>query len=232
MNRDNRDYDLTRMNLKRAKDNLNRDYSASFFRYSFARKFFSIHDNILEIGCGYNTPLARLIKSHSYQLVNTYTGVDMCPLEELHSNNIFLRGEFNFVERWKELANIKYETIIRLEVIEHMRVEFGTKLLKACRELIEPDGIMLFSTPIWNGKTQSPNHVHEYTIIELEALVKSVGFKVHERFGTQINIRTLKQHFDIPKAMLKYFDNNALSCIFAPMFPELSKCVFWTCKPI
>ena len=240
MKRDDRDYDLSRMNLKKAAANLNRDYSASFFRWSFVRRFVTLDHDVLEIGCGHNRPLYELLFNGIAQSVNTYLGVDMCELESTNLMRADFKSEFNFVERWKELVtpgiSNGFDVIVHLEVIEHMRVKFGEELLRGCHELLRPDGKMIMSAPVFDGKRQSPNHVHEYTIPELQKLLEKIGFVTKRRFGTHMRISHLNKSHDsfaityMRDELKEYFDNDALSCIFAPLFPDAASGNLWICE--
>lgn len=237
-NRDHRDYDTRRINCKRSAQSLARTYSASFFRWSFARRFIFQYDDVLDIGCGVDRPLFDLLTGGPAARVNTYLGVDMCELKPTKNSRCSFKGEFNFVERWRELEtpgiSRGFDVIIHLEVIEHMRVKFGKMLLYGCYELLRPDGKMLMSTPVFDGKKQLFGHVHEYTVEELQGLLEETGFTVEQRFGTYMYLRHLNKQGAVVKIvrdrLKQYFDNDALSCIFAPLFPDYAKNCLWVCK--
>ena len=61
VNRDSRDYDTTQLHEAGHGRTLHRDYSAHFFRWSFARRFVSVKDNVLEVGCGEDKPLSKIL---------------------------------------------------------------------------------------------------------------------------------------------------------------------------
>lgn len=242
-NRDDRDYDIRRINCKRSAQNLARTYSASFFRWSFARRFVSQRDDVLEIGCGADRPLFSLLTGGPAARVNTYLGVDICELKQTNNMRCSFIGEFNFVERWQELwtSNVSsgFDVIIHLEVIEHMRVKFGEELLHGCHKLLRPDGKMLMSTPVFDGKKQLFGHVHEYTVEELQELLEKTGFTVEQRFGTYMYLKYLNNNSGglesatigtVRDKLKKYYDNDALSCIFAPLFPDYAKNCLWVCE--
>lgn len=237
-NRDHRNYDIRRINCKRSAQSLARTYSASFFWWSFARRFITLNDDVLEIGCGVEQPLFSLLTGGPAARVNTYLGVDMCELKSTNNSRCSFKGEFNFVERWRELEtpgiDRGFDVIIHLEVIKHMRIKFGKTLLYGCHELLRPDGKMLMSTPVFDGKKQLFGHVHEYTVEELQGLLEETGFTVEQRFGTYMYLRYLNKATGeiafIRSHLRKYFDNDALGCIFAPLFPDHAKNCLWVCK--
>jgi 2-polyprenyl-3-methyl-5-hydroxy-6-metoxy-1,4-benzoquinol methylase len=251
--RDQRDYDQTSLRRSFHGANLHRDYSAHFFRWSFARRFIKPTHHVLEVGCGQEKPLARLLFKNSMPLAASYTGVDLNPLtpEGAGSKATFL-GEFNFIKDGKKLARPGgYDVIVHLEVIEHMHVKLGAQLLKRCFELLAPGGTMLMSTPVYDGKRHAANHIHEYTIPELQAATEKAGFTVERRFGTFMDLRHIGKRrlndglplttpwaeeevadaIEIVSTLLKdYFDRDAISNIFGPLYPDHARNNLWLCR--
>lgn len=257
--RDARDYDTTQLHEAGHGRTLHRDYSAHFFRWSFARRFIKATDNVLEVGCGEDRPLSKILTGGAAAHVNHYTGVDLNKLKESNSQRLKFIGEFNFVERYKELpqliapsinANKKgtawpgFDVIVHFEVIEHMKVEHGTKMLKAMFQLLRPGGAMLMSTPCYDGKRHAANHIHEYTVPELQKATEKAGFKVERRFGTFMDIKhigKIKPLFggpnmepeDVAKIrdlLAAYFDSDAISNIFGPLYPDHARNNLWICR--
>lgn len=236
--RDQRDYDTTQLHEAGHGRTLHRDYSAHFFRWSFARRFVKATDHVLEVGCGEDKPLSKILTGGAAAHVNTYVGVDMNKLKPSASQRLTFLGEFNFVERWKELQKLQpkgYDVIVHYEVIEHMKVEHGAKMLKACLQLLKPGGIMLMSTPCYDGKRHAANHIHEYTVPELQKATEKAGFKVERRFGTFMDIKHIKKDprqgvAAVAEALSEYFDNDAISNIFGPLFPDQARNNLWVCR--
>lgn len=241
--RDDRDYDTTQLHENSVHfATLHRDYTAHFFRWAFARRFITAEDHVLEIGCGQDRRLARLLTADVGPHVKSYVGVDINRLKPTEHQRLTFLGEFNFVERYRELKKLRpegFDVVVHLEVIEHMKVEHGRKLLRACHELLRPGGVMLMSTPCYDGKRHAANHIHEYTVPELQAAVEKAKFKVRHRFGTFMDIKhigkaepvnvELKAIKQVRKALLDYYDNNALSCFFAPLYPDHARNNLWVC---
>ena len=235
--RDAIDYDTSTLHPTLYAETLLRNYSAHFFRWSFARRAITPNDDVLEIGCGADYPLLRILTGGAYAKYNTYVGVDMHPLPHINRLNSSLIGEFNFVERWRELQTDKYgySRVIHFEVIEHMRVEFAREMLRGCYELLSDDGEMYLSTPCYDGVRHAYNHVHEYTIPEMAAMLNDAGFEVTRRYGSFIDIRHIERSDDaaiksVYKRLKEYFDNHALSCFFAPIMPDNARDCLWVCK--
>lgn len=250
-NRDDRDFDTTQLKVVGHGRTLHRDYSAHFFRWSFARRFINAKTNVLEIGCGEEKPLSKILTGGTAAHVNKYVGVDIHRLKESNSQRLTFLGEFNFVQRYKELDKMGlvpeggFDVIVHYEVIEHMKPEHGMKMLKACRQLLKKDGVMLMSTPCYDGVRHAANHIHEYTIAELETAVVKAGFKVIRRFGTFIDIKHIGKVMvssdmvcdelsikNARRCLEAYFDNDAISCIFAPLYPNHARNNLWVCGGI
>jgi 2-polyprenyl-3-methyl-5-hydroxy-6-metoxy-1,4-benzoquinol methylase len=251
VSRDTRDYDTTQLHESGHGRTLHRDYSAHFFRWSFARRYIQAKHNVLEVGCGEDKALSKILVGGAAAHVNTYIGVDLNKLKPSNNQRLEFHGEFNFVERYKELLKKRpegFDVIVNYEVIEHMKVEHGTKLLKAMFACLKSEGVLLLSTPVYDGKRHAANHIHEYTVPELQKAVEKAGFKVVRRFGTFMDIKHLKQARQgkvIPEGLSReqamrigenaellseYFDNDAISNIFGPLFPDHARNNLWICK--
>ena len=241
--RDDRDYDTTQLHEGGHGKSLARDYSAHFFRWSFARRFITPKDHVLEIGCGEDKPLSKILTGGASARVDTYVGVDLNKLKTSGSQRLTFIGEFNFVERYKELQKLRpegYDVVVHLEVIEHMRVDLGAKFLKACFHCLKPGGVMLMSTPVYDGVRHAANHIHEFEVDELAAAVKKAGMVVEKRYGTFMDIKHIgKTETDrcdaasikaVSKALSQYFDNDAISNIFGPLYPDASRNNLWICR--
>lgn len=250
ISRDARDYDTTQLHEAGHGRTLHRDYSAHFFRWSFARRFISAKDHVLEVGCGEDKPLSKILTGGAAAHVNTYTGVDLNKLKPSASQRLTFLGEFNFVERWKELLKAEaikknggFDVIVHYEVIEHMKVEHGKNMLKAMLQCLKPGGIMLMSTPVYDGVRHAANHIHEYTVDELQKMTEKAGFVVEQRFGTFMDIKhikkskpekytdeTVKAIRTVAVELAEYFDNDAISNIFGPLFPDHARNNLWICR--
>lgn len=250
-NRDDRDFDNTQLKMAGHGRTLHRDYSAHFWRWSFARRFITPKDNVLEVGCGEEKPLSKILTGGAAARVNNYVGVDINKIKPSGSQRLEFLGEFDFTSKYKQLQKYQpkgYDVAVHFEVIEHMKVTHGRKLLKGCYELLKPGGIMLMSTPCYDGVRHAANHIHEYTVPELQKETEKVGFEIEQRFGTFMDIRHMGPRGDGTKALkqddpnlanaiglvraqlAEYFDNDAISCIFAPLFPDHARNNLWVCR--
>ena len=237
--RDDREFDTTQLKESGHGKTLGRDYSAHFFRWSFARRFITSKDHVLEIGCGEDRPLSKILTGGAAAHVNTYVGLDLNKLKESQSQRLRFIGEFNFAQDWKKLPKVVdnppggYDVIVHYEVIEHMKVEHGLNMLKGCFALLKPGGHMLMSTPCYDGVRHAANHIHEYTVPELQKMTEKVGFKIEARYGTFMDIKHIKTVPTVKlmaDALAAYYDNDAISCIFAPLFPDQARNNLWVCR--
>ena len=243
--RDDRDYDTTQLHEAGHGRTLHRDYSSHFFRWSFARRFITAKDSVLEIGCGEDKPLSKILTGGAAAHVDKYVGVDLNKLKPSASQRLTFLGEFNFVERYKELLKGDrakgFDVVVHYEVIEHMKVEHGAKMLKACFEALKPGGTMLMSTPCYDGVRHAANHIHEYTVPELQKATEKAGFKIQQRFGTFMDIKHIgKVDLGDPKLndavkalrprLAEYFDNDAISNLFACLYPDNARNNLWVCR--
>lgn len=247
--RDVRDYDTTQLREAGHGRTLHRDYSAHFWRWSFARRFIGAKDNVLEVGCGEDRPLSKILTGGAAAHVNHYTGVDLNKLKPSNSQRLTFHGEFNFVENYKKLLtgdNAKgFDVLVHFEVIEHMKLEHGIKMLKACYACLKPGGVMLTSTPVYDGKRHAANHIHEYTAPELQKYIEKAGFKIEQRFGTFMDIKHIGKSdggavggptiskaaiTEVRKGLEGYFDNDAISNIFGPLYPDQARNNLWVCR--
>lgn len=248
--RDQREFDTTQLKIGGHGRTLHRDYSAHFFRWSFARRFITAKDSVLEIGCGEEKPLSKILTGGAAAHVNRYVGVDLNKLKPSNSQRLEFYGEFDFTSRYKELikAHGEFDVVVHFEVIEHMSVEHGRKLLRAALACLKPGGVMLMSTPVYDGKRHAANHIHEYYADELQKETEKAGFVIERRFGTFMDIKhigkvdpwpldcnpQLREAVKLVRTHLsEYFDNDAISNIFGPLYPDHARNNLWICrKPV
>ena len=240
--RDQRDFDQTQLKMAGHGRTLHRDYSAHFFRWSFARNFINAKQTVLEVGCGEEKPLSKILTGGAAASVKKYVGVDLNKLKPSNSQRLDFIGEFNFTKDYKKLIKDhgQFDVVVHLEVIEHMKVIHGRKLLKGAYECLKPGGVMIMSTPCYDGRRHAANHIHEYTVPELQKETEKAGFTVERRFGTFMDIKHIgkdetercstKAIKEVHKALKEYYDKDALSNIFGPLYPDHSRNNVWICR--
>jgi hypothetical protein len=128
-----------------------------------------------------------------------------------------------------------YSLIVALEVIEHMDVDDGRNMLINLRDLLSGDGRIILSTPVYDGKGMARNHIHEYYISELRALIESVGLRVVRRMGTFTAEPQIKRWMkeNRPDWLALYLEAREfhsagyMSGIIAPMVPDMARNNVW-----
>ncbi len=248
--RDSAEFDTTQLKLGGHGRTLHRDYSAHFWRWSFARRFITPKDSVLEVGCGEEKPLSKILTGGAAARVDRYVGVDLNKLKPSGSQRLDFYGEFDFTSKYRQIIKThgEFDVVVHYEVIEHMSVAHGRKLLKAAFACLKPGGVMLMSTPVYDGKRHAANHIHEYYVDELKKETEKVGFVVERRFGTFMDIRhitkarkgqvipegldreTAMRIGEVAEHLSNYFDNDAISNIFGPLFPDHARNNLWVCR--
>jgi len=243
--RDDRDFDQTSLRERGIQaSNLSRDYTAHFFRWNFAKRFIKSTDRVLEVGCGPDLPLMKLLFRDMMQHAEAYVGVDLNKLPPSNNSRSTILGEFNFCRDWRRLEQAPFDVAINMEVIEHMKVEHGRQMLKGLFYHLRPGGTLLLSTPVYDGKRHAANHIHEYTVPELQKEIERVGFVVEKRYGTFMDVRQIKLGRQamrdgtglreaiaaVHERLSEYYDNAALACFFAPLFPDFARNNLWVLR--
>src|SRR4029077_12998145 len=188
-----REFDKTSLRANTHGKWVHRDYGAHFFRWGFAGRFVEQgKTDILDVGCGVDVPMIDVLTMPMNQVPHSYVGVDFNnpPQKPPTRTWATLHWNFDFTKNHKKLGQFDLATCF--EVLEHMHTEDGLKLLKGLKVCLRPAGKILLSTPVFNGKAAA-NHLHEYTVPELTAVIGRAGLRVERRFGTFASQRDLKK---------------------------------------
>lgn len=240
--------DKTYLSLDQAETRgfIHRDYIAHCLRWTHVVKRLTLRQayktaNILDVGCGRELPLARLLYS-SRLIPAGYTGVDVGPIEDesleiVQGSGIFpitCYEHFNFPT--DELPpNSRFNVITCFEVLEHVEPQQCARMLAAMRDLLMPDGTMFLSTPCWNRQDCAANHVDEMTYGCFGSMLEDLGLEIDDHFGTfasqrdYVHALSPKTH-ELFDQLSEYYDSNFLSCVFAPIVPQHSRNVLWRVK--
>lgn len=232
-----RRFDKTQLKAAHYGYNVHRDYAAHFFRWGFINKNRAHGKRILDIGCGQDQPLLRVLMGNKSLIPLEYNGVDLntqpeksiCPAW----GSIF--WEFDFTADFVELKG-PYDTITCFEVLEHMEVEDGLTLLGNVKALMDQRSTLYLSTPVFNGAA-AVNHIHEYEVQELHDLIEEAGLSVKKRWGTfaskpEIIEALTDDELQIFEKLSKYYSGEVMSIMFAPLYPDFSRNNLWeiTCE--
>lgn len=231
--RPERDFDRTYLSMQQHGKILHRDFSAHFFRWSFARRHIPVGSTVVDVGCGPELPLFQVLSLSPSWLPKSYIGVDLSRLPNRPARSwAQVRDRFDFTARYSELPRDR-DSVVAFEVIEHMQPESGALLLKGCHAVLRPGGALLLSTPVFNGKA-ARNHIHEYQAEELQAAIEAAGFVVERRYGTFMSAKEIahveQRHREVYNELRAYYDNDAMACFLAPLYPELARNNLWVCR--
>lgn len=223
-------------------DVIHRDYIAHALRWGFSKRRFIMHEatQVLDVGCGPHRPLLLVLFGGigASPLAKRYVGVDLNKIKPTSHKRSTLYPEFNFIERVEELRKKEgtFNLITNFEVIEHMPMSEGLRLLVAMKRMLASKGKILLSTPVYDGKARAANHIHEYTIPELSAMINNAGLEVVERFGTFANYNDIKKackaagrddHLQTLDDIRAWFGNEVAACFLAPLYPDASRNNYW-----
>lgn len=239
-----RRFDQTQCHERTYTHQTHRDYLAHCFRWGWAARLIgSSHaKSVLDIGCGEEFPLVKELVANFWP--GAYVGVDYNKLPKKPGNNWIeaVHGEFDFTTRYPELVNAElapFDVIVCFEVIEHMRPEDGARLLKGVWHCLKPDtGRALISTPVYDGHHAAANHLHEYTIPELQAAMTNAGLETVQRFGTFASVNPLRkalqesgtiglEHRAVWERVREFYGDDVAACFLAPLYPDASRNNAW-----
>jgi 2-polyprenyl-3-methyl-5-hydroxy-6-metoxy-1,4-benzoquinol methylase len=224
------------------------DYIAHCEKWDYAWRSIRKGERVLDVGCGTDTPLMRAInfvQSQSHKVLpkngGCYVGVDLNKLKATNISWARLYGEFDFTSRAEEIPEYgTFTMVVCYEVIEHMPVPEGTRLLCAMRDGLAPGGRIILSTPVYDGEAMARNHIHEYFVDELQELVASVGLRVDRRMGTFTSepqlLRWLRathpEWLEYYKAAREFHSSGYMSGVLAPMVPDISRNNVWVLSKV
>jgi hypothetical protein len=241
--------DKTYLSIDKAEERgfLHRDYIAHCLRWSHVCKYLQEGQrykaaNILDIGCGKETPLLKTLYS-SRLIPRSYFGVDYGPI--YNPGEALLAKVKPTLVPETDILNVQVDgaknVITCFEMLEHVEPMHAVRVLQYIKDNLSHDaGARAFiSTPNYNPHVgAAANHVNEMTFYMLGYLIESVGLYVKNFWGTFASIRDYrdllpKYNLDhIFEKLREYYDVNYLATIFAPLFPAQSRNVLWELRHV
>lgn len=240
---------------------LHRDYIAHCLRWTHVVRYLYREGRyktarILDVGCGKEVPLAKLMHSSRLAPVEGYyLGVDYNQLElpDQFKNTKWkpdIRGGVAFPDKFSvengdlvlpsgenvDLPNL----LVSFEVIEHVEPKRCRAMLQMFQEILKEgtndDSTMFLSTPCWDPKVgAADNHINELTYQALGATLEDVGFNIEGVYGTFASQRDYKDQMSnevqhVYDRLSQYYDSNYLATVFAPLYPAHSRNCLWVLK--
>ncbi len=149
-------------------------------------------DSVLDLGCGDNSPIGFIDRKNTLAGVDAYKkSIDRSKKAKIHDTYLCK----NILTVDKDFKKGSFDSVIALDVIEHLTKKDGYKLIKIMEKIAKKRIIIL--TP--NGfvpQTGKDNHLQEHLSGWKVSEFKKMGFKVLGRYG----LKNLRKE----KAELKY----------------------------
>lgn len=257
--REDRRFDRTQLRSHVDGRVVGRDYAAHFFRWAWVTRQIQSNQTMLDVGCGQDCPLVYVLMKRIGDQPLHYVGVDLNPIPNPPGFRwCTIIDQFSFVDQYQGLGDaiLKVNTRIdssppettgiqrpnpgyfdlatSLEVIEHMQPADGKAMLEGIRHWIKPDGYLYLSTPVFDGKA-AVNHLHEYTIPELQSLVEAAGWEVEKRWGTFANLNAIRKaarsdELEVMDRIGLYYNPEVQSILLAPLYPDASRNNLWVLR--
>ena len=216
---------------------IHRDYLAHLLRWNFVLRFIKINSVMLDVGCA-DGQLAHFISVNRVKPA-LYVGVDINnhQLKNFKKRQLTFKPELIQMDiRKKKIPcpDNSFDIVCCFEVIEHFEKKYINFPLKEMKRILKADGMLLLSTPNYDGKHRAAGHIYEYTETELEGILNK-HFIIEKKYGTfasQTDIKSVlneceKKLFDCLK---EYYYSHMLAIIFASLYPSVSRNILWVLK--
>lgn len=236
--REARRFDRTQLKAAGHGRTVNRDYAAHFFRWGWVARQIKQGESILDIGCGQDQPLLYVLAARIQTVPDVYVGVDLNPITkksnckwaDIYDNFDFVTNGVAFLEE----RYTPFDVAVCLEVVEHMELPDGAKLLGNVFSLLRPGGRFYLSTPVFDGY-RAANHIHEYTIPELKEVCEKAGFTVERRIGTFASKPDIKRvagpaELEVYQKLEEWFGGDVMATFLAPLYPDASRNNLWVLR--
>lgn len=243
--------DNTHLSIDQAEERgfIHRDYIAHCLRWSHVAKHLQQGKlyqtaHILDIGCGREVPLAKLM--YSSRLIPTsgsYMGIDYNKLvvpDMFHTGRFpitllsgIFPGALDEVQSAMPDDKLQYDVITCFEVAEHVEPQDTLVILQGVKKYLAPSGFGFLSTPCYDEATgAAANHVNEMRYEAFGSMIEHAGLNIEGVWGTFASIKDYKSALtppfnDIFNNLREYYDVNYLATIFAPLFPQYSRNCLW-----
>jgi SAM-dependent methyltransferase len=166
--------------------------------------------HILDIGAGYGIHLEYILPHHPHLAAIDLSFGSVQSLREkfcAYSNFKARQGDFELASDLESLVNSRFDTILCLNVLEHLRNDGST--LKRMHEILRKQrGVVLLMVPahqwLYGSMDRQAGHFRRYTSTSLGCKLEEAGFEIlrmyhFNTFGVLpwfINNRILKKELD------------------------------------
>jgi ubiquinone/menaquinone biosynthesis C-methylase UbiE len=173
-------------------------YQRSLFAYAEAAKLVS--GDVLEIGTGSGYGIKIISpKANKFITVDKFENKNVAILKEEFKNLIFIKTN---VPPLTGIADNSVDYVITFQVIEHIKKD--KNFVKEIYRVLKNKGKLIVTTPnIKMSLTRNPWHIREYTVNQLDNLLKT-NFQSVEKLGVYGNEKVMK-HYQENKESVKKF---------------------------
>jgi len=230
----------TQLDIEKAEERglVHRDYLSHVLRWNYALKFINYQSTILDIGCG-DGFLSQVLYVNKKR-PKLYTGIDIRfkAIRKMMNRPANFKKEGYVLDirqgHFGEGRLDFYDVVTCFEVVEHFEPVYLDHVLEQIRLTLKPEGLLLLSTPNYNGKDKAANHIHEYTYPELITKLLKY-FKVEKMIGTFASQKDIlsvltKEERVVFDRIKGFLDSNLLSVVFASNHPEHSRNILYLCR--
>ena len=245
-------FDKTHLSIDTAYESglVHKDYIAHCHRWNYVIKYLERrdqkyngderykHSHILDVGCGKDLQLYKVLCTNKMGSTSSYTGVDINKLElpKKFANRKLpvTLMEIDFCSII-ELAN-RPNVIVSFEMLEHVPFEYSQAVLKHMHKLSTDDATLIVSTPVYYEKYgMAKNHINEMTREQMISQLSNANWSVEKNMGTFSTRQDLRPHLsdkhrELYDELSEYYCGHNMATIFAPLYPEHSRNNIWICK--
>lgn len=174
--------------------------------YNFKNKIPS-NNKVLDIGCGPGT-------FSSFFSAKKYCGIDIAQNQIKYAKKKYSKKQFKVIRNKIPYPKNHFDTIVLIEIIEHLTNKETTKLLKESKRVLKENGQILISTPNYNSfwpvleyilnliskVKYEEQHINKFTKKKLHLFLKNRKF-ININISTMLFISPFL--FFLPKKTLK-----------------------------
>ncbi len=225
------------VDVKLNKGFVHRDYLAHFLRWNFVLRHIKINSVFLDVGCA-DGQLADFISVNRIKPA-LYVGIDISNyrLKEFGEKKLTFEPELIQVDIRKEkipCPDNSFDTVACFEVIEHFEKKHIDFPLQEMKRVLKDGGMLLLSTPNYDGKHMASGHIYEYEEKELEEILVK-RFQIEEKFGTFASQKDIEPVLNDCERKLfnrlkKYYYRHIIAIVFASLYPSASRNILWILK--
>lgn len=224
---------------------VHRDYIAHCLRWNYVLKVMKRGMSVLDLGCG-DGMLSQVLYANKYK-PKLYVGLDI--RQSMVEKMMKRPANFSKIGICNDIrtgtighadGNFKgfFDLVVCFELIEHFEEKYLDHVLQEIGLVLKPStGLLMLSTPNYDGVHKAGNHIHEYTERELEEAFRENYYVIEKKIGTFASQKDIVPAMSVYERSVferlrPWMDSNILSVIFASLHPSQSRNILWVCRPI